>query len=523
MLPSSIKIIGACQNNLKKLDLKVPLNRITAITGLSGSGKTSLAFETLYAEGQRRYVETFSPYARQFMDRMDRPLVKRIEDIPPAIAIDRKSPVRTSRSTVGTMTEITDYVKLVFARMGTLYCDTCGRPVQKDTAQTVWHWIKKLPEGEALFITFPYDVETNSFGDHVATLRQNGFDRIYDESKIIGLDDAPQKRSGKTLHVLVDRLKYKHEERKRIIDSLEMAFNFGKGKITVFTGKEESHPFSDTLFCEFCQQSFQPAIPNLFSFNSPVGACDTCRGFGRVIDIDLDLIIPDPSLSLSQGAIKPWGTWEEHRFEFHDLMAFCQKEGISTSIPYKDLPPGQRKHIIDGHGDFYGVRGFFKWLETKKYKLHVRVYLARYRSYDVCPECGGSRFKPEALRYKVGGRRISDIYAMDVSRALDFFNTLALDHGDEAGQVVLDQVKSRLLFLKNVGVSYLTLDRQSRTLSGGEVQRVALASSLGASLVNTLYLLDEPSIGLHPRDSHRLVGILKTTPGSFKYRGGCGA
>ena len=510
MAYSSIKIIDACQNNLKKLRVEVPLNQITAVTGLSGSGKSSLAFDTLYAEGQRRYVETFSPYARQFMDRMDRPLVKKIEGIPPAIAIDRKDPVRTSRSTVGTMTEVTDYVKLVFARMGVLYCDTCGQPVQKDTPQTVWHWVETQKEDTPLYITYPYQLDEDASANSRDFLKKTGFDRIFTPpGTLTSVDKVGDPKAGEWLYVLVDRVKLNYTERKRIIDSLELAFRFGNGKINLFTGDTTPHAFSDDLFCDDCQKNFQTATHNLFSFNSPVGACGTCRGFGRVIDVDLDLIIPDPSLSIREGAIKPWGSWEDHRFEFHDLLAFCKKMGIPTDIPFKKLSATYRNHIIDGHKDFYGIRGFFRWLEKKKYKMHVRVYLSRYRSYDICPVCRGSRFKPEALRYKVGDKRISDIYAMDVDNVFDFFGSLSLDERNEADMLVLQQVISRLRFLKNVGVGYLTLDRQSRTLSGGEVQRVALASSLGASLVNTLYVLDEPSIGLHPRDTQRLMDILK--------------
>jgi excinuclease ABC subunit A len=507
---TAIKVFGARQNNLKNLNVKIPLHRITAVTGVSGSGKSSLAFDTLYAEGQRRYVETFSPYARQFMDRMDRPQVDRIEGIPPAIAIDRKDPVRTSRSTVGTMTEITDHVKLLFASLADLHCHTCGRPVVQETPETVWERLNSLDEGNKLIISFPYTVSAEDTSETVGkALMKMGFDRYVEKAGIKSIDDWKPVASKSSVDVVVDRLIFRRTERKRIMDSLELAFRFGAGRLVVFCPGKGRSSFSDRLECAHCKIVYPTAQPNLFSFNSPVGACDACKGFGRIIDIDLDLIIPDPSLSLEQGAIKPWGSQKNGREEFWDLMAFCSAKNIPTHVPFSSLSDRQRSEIIDGTEDFYGVRGFFRWLETKTYKMHIRVYLSKYRSYDICNVCNGSRFKPDTLLYRMSGKTIADIYAMNVQNANTFFEAVHISDKDEASLMVLGEIQSRLNYLMDVGLGYLTLDRQSRSLSGGEVQRTALASALGASLVNTLYVLDEPSIGLHPRDTKRLIGILK--------------
>ncbi len=504
-----IHIKGARQNNLKNIHLQIPQNYITVVTGVSGSGKSSLAFDTLYAEGQRRYVETFSPYARQFMDRMDRPQVDSIEKIPPAIAIDRKDPVRTSRSTVGTMTEITDYVKLIFARMAQLYCRRCGQPVQPETPEYIWKRLQNHPAGSELIITFPYFNHADTVDVVRKTLAKSGYDRYFSDGKIRYFEEWEGNEIREVLHVVADRVMLRSSNRTRILDSLEQAIRFGGGSVDVWLPPDEHAAFSDRLECASCNLTYSPPSPNLFSFNSPIGACETCRGFGRTIDMDLDLIIPNPNLSIQEGAIKPWGDLENHRFEFQDLLRFCRRKKIPTDIPFQNLEKNQQKAIIDGTSNYYGIRGFFKWLETKTYKMHVRVFLSRYRSYNVCSDCHGTRFKPETLLYRLNGRDIAQLYADNVIEALDFFQRLTTSTVDEAGRLLLDEVKNRLQYLKDVGLGYLTLDRQSRTLSGGEVQRVALASALGASLVNTLYVLDEPSIGLHPSDNHRLIRILK--------------
>jgi excinuclease ABC subunit A len=509
MKMKSIRVTGARQHNLKNLNIDIPLNRITVVTGVSGSGKSSLAFDTLYAEGQRRYVETFSPYARQFMDRMDRPQVEKIEGIPPAIAIDRKDPVRTSRSTVGTMTEITDYVKLLYARLGELHCRSCGQPVKPETPAHVWDFLKSQSEGAQIVITFPYRLEGSPIKEVRRFLMQMGFDRLYLQGRITHLDEWQPTPHQNVIPVLADRVILRARDRERILDSLELAYRFGGGQLDVWLPPDGHKAFSNQLQCPRCSITYHPPLPNLFSFNSPLGACDTCRGFGRTIGIDLDLIIPDPSRSLAEGAIKPFGSAKDGRMEYDDLVDFCRRRRISTRIPFKRLKAADKKAIIEGTPSYYGVKGLFRWLESRTYKMPVRVFLSRYRSYDICPDCNGTRFKDETLLYRLAGRTIDSVYQSNVLQALDFFDRLTLPRGDEAGRLVRDEVRSRLTYLKDVGLGYLTLDRQSRTLSGGEVQRVALASALGSSLVNTLYVLDEPSIGLHPRDNHRLIRILK--------------
>ncbi len=509
MQSQAIRIKGARQNNLKNLDIEIPLHQLTVITGVSGSGKSSLAFDTLYAEGQRRYVETFSPYARQFMDRMDRPRVKSIQGIPPAIAIDRKDPVRTSRSTVGTMTEITDYTKLLYHRLAQLHCRQCGQPVHSETPGHVWRQLKSEAPGTQAIITFPFAVGDLNAAQVRQTLMQLGFDRIYASFGIKTLAEwQPTPRQNK-IQVITDRVMVRPRDRSRIIDSLELAFRFGEGRLDVWLPPDRRLAFSNTLACAACKIDYPDPIPNLFSFNSPVGACDTCRGFGRTIDIDLDLIVPDDRLSIMEGAVKPFGVPDNGRMEFEDLIDFCHRNAIPVDKPFRRLKKKDRQAIINGTEDYYGIRGFFRWLETKTYKMPVRVFLARYRAYKTCKDCGGTRFKADTRFYKLNRLTIDQVYALNVAEAFDFVNHIQIPAHDDASSLVLDEVRQRLRYLIDVGLGYLTLDRQSRTLSGGEVQRVALASALGSSLVNTLYILDEPSIGLHPRDNHRLLRILK--------------
>jgi len=503
MASSTIRIRGVRQHNLKGFDLDIPLGRLTVITGVSGAGKSSLAFDTLYAEGQRRYVETFSPYARQFLDRMNRPRAERIEGIPPALAIEQGDPVRTSRSTVGTMTEITDYAKLLYARMAVLTCRGCGRPVRKDTAQSIFEAIATMPEGSPVVLTFP----SASNGDPSArekTLRRSGFDRIWKGGEILPLEEG---RGEAILDVVADRLIFRKGDRRRIVDSLETALRAGLGKTDVHAG-ERTLRFSAALQCPVCDIEYRQPTANTFSFNSPAGACPACRGFGRIIDVDMDLVVPDAGKSIRDGAVKPWTGIA--RAEFEDLLAFCRRRRIPVTTPWRDLSEEHRRLVCEGDESFYGVRGFFQWLETKRYKLHVRVFLARYRGYRTCPDCHGTRFQPEVLLWKIGGRSIAELYAMTVEEASRFVGGLAAGPLDEASAQLVGEVGRRLGYLLDVGLGYLTLDRQSRTLSGGEVERVSLTKALGSSLVNTLFVLDEPTVGLHPRDSGRLLRILKS-------------
>jgi excinuclease ABC subunit A len=486
-----IEVVGARQNNLKGINLKLPLGELIVVTGVSGSGKSSLAFDTIYAEGQRRYVETFSPYARQFLDRMDKPKADRIDGIPPAIAIDQTNPVRTSRSTVGTMTELNDHLKLLFARAAQLFCRQCGQPVRRDSAESIY---RQLPEAE-LRITFPVIVPHNFTEQEVRSLlERQGYRHIEQRSPV--------------LEVTQDRVDNVPRNHARIIEALEAALKVGNGRVAVNERK-----FSSDLHCAECDIHYRDPVPNLFSFNSPIGACETCRGFGRTIGIDYDLVIPDDSRTLAGGAIKPWQT-ESYSECQDDLMSFARRRGIPTDVPWRELTGEQRRWVIDGEGrwednKWYGVRRFFDWLETKSYKMHVRVLLSRYRTYVPCKVCGGARLKPDALLWKIAGKTIHDVVLLPIADCSGFFSDLKLPAPfDEATDLLLNEIRTRLRYLVDVGLGYLTLDRQSRTLSGGEVQRVNLTTALGTSLVNTLYVLDEPSIGLHPRDIHRLIGIL---------------
>jgi excinuclease ABC subunit A len=505
-----IRIQGAKQNNLKNINLNIPLNALTVITGVSGSGKSTLAFDILYAEGQRRYVESFSAYARQFLERMDKPDVEGIEGIPPTIAIDQNRPVKTSRSTVGTMTELHDHLKLLFSKIAVLHCKGCHGVVERDTAASVFKRLSSLTEGSPVVLSFPLAFSSSLPWDEVkGGLQRAGFHRLLQDQAIRDLEEiqnAPQDQE--SLEVVVDRFVYRPEGRKRIMDSLEQAFQFGKGRLGLYFPEEgwRREPYSKYLHCAPCDLSYHEPVPNLFSFNSPLGACETCRGFGRVIDIDLDLVIPDPTKSLADGAIKPWTTKPRR---LRRLMEFCARRRIPATQPYQELGEEQKRLIIDGDGDYKGVRGWFRRLERKSYRMHVRVFLSRYRAYLLCPQCQGTRLRPEALYFRIEGKNVAEVNAMSVAEAHRFFHNLKLSgQADQVASLILDEIRRRLSYLVGVGLEYLTLDRQSRTLSGGELGRVDLTTAIGSSLVNTLYVLDEPSIGLHPRDSRRLVEIL---------------
>ena len=509
----AIRIRGARQNNLKDLDLDLPLNELIVVTGVSGSGKSSLVFDTLYAEGQRRYVETFSPYARQFLDRMDKPLVDRIEGIPPAIAIDQTNPVRTSRSTVGTMTELNDHLKVLFARAAVLHCQGCGRPVRRDTPASIQDSLRALSRNNddpPLLLTFPVPIPKNFTETEIrALLSAQGYTRIHE-------------KRGSTLQVVQDRFRWSSVDPARAADAIEAALKVGQGRLDVFPqsaagDKAFAAPwrFSTELHCPDCDISYKDPSPSTFSFNSPIGACETCRGFGRSIGVDYGLVIPDTALSLRQGAIKPWQT-ESYKECQADLMKFARKRSIPVDTAWRDLTDDERAWVIEGDGEWtknvwYGVRRFFAWLETKAYKMHIRVLLSRYRSYTECGACRGARLKADALLWRVGNPRINirELMLMPIDDSRRFFATLELPAPlDQATDLLLREIRARLKYLTDVGLGYLNLDRQSRTLSGGEVQRINLTTALGTSLVNTLFVLDEPSIGLHPRDVDRIVGVM---------------
>jgi excinuclease ABC subunit A len=509
----AIRIRGARQNNLKDLDLDLPLNELIVVTGVSGSGKSSLVFDTLYAEGQRRYVETFSPYARQFLDRMDKPQVDRIEGIPPSIAIDQNNPVRTSRSTVGTMTELNDHLKLLFARAAVLHCSGCGRPVRRDTPASVQQRLGELARESGdppLLLTFPVPIPKEFTEVEIkGLLSAQGYTRIHE-------------KLGRTLQVIQDRFRMSQVEAARAADAIETALKIGQGRIDIYpvgdsAAGDPAAPwrFSTGLHCPDCDVSFKDPSPSTFSFNSPMGACDTCRGFGRSIGVDYGLVIPDPSLSLRQGAIKPWQT-ESYKECQADLLKFARKRAVPIDTAWRDLTDAHRAWVIEGEGEWtknvwYGVRRFFAWLETKAYKMHIRVLLSRYRSYTECRACGGARLKPEALLWRIGdpGMNIRELMLLSIDDCRAFFAALELPALLlEATALLLREIRARLKYLTDVGLGYLNLDRQSRTLSGGEVQRINLTTALGTSLVNTLFVLDEPSIGLHPRDVERIVGVM---------------
>jgi excinuclease ABC subunit A len=514
----TITITGARQNNLKNIDVRIPLNALTVITGPSGSGKSSLAFDVLYAEGQRRYVESFSAYTRQFLDRMDKPQVEHVDGILPAIAISQGNSVKTSRSTVGTMTELHDHLKLLYAKIGVLHCRQCGEPVEPAAAESVATALLRRPPGTRVLITFDVPLSSDlPWSETRLGFQRSGFRRALLGNDTVTIEEI-ETMPPSPLTVVVDRLSVRPDQKPRLVDSIEQAFRFGKGRIALVFPDDPHRvePFSQGLECPRCRIAYREPTANLFSFNSPLGACEECRGFGRIIDLDLDLVIPDGRKSIASGAVKPWST-KATEWERDELLHFCARRGIATDVAWDDLPVEQRQLIVDGEPKirgrslgFHGIRGWFRWLEGRTYKMHVRVFLARYRSYRLCPACQGGRLQPEALLYRVGGRNVVEVQRMSVGAASAFFAELQLGPShEETAHLILAEIRNRLRYLLEVGLDYLTLDRPSRTLSGGELARVDLTTAVGSSLVNTLYILDEPSVGLHPRDSQRLVRILK--------------
>jgi len=537
-----VEIRGARQNNLKGIDVDLPLGKLTVVTGPSGSGKSSLAFETIYAEGQRRYVETFSPYMRQFLDRMDKPRVDDVRGIPPAIAIEQSNPVKSSRSTVGTMTEINDYLKLLWSKIAQAFCPSCRREIRPETAQSIAEQLLGDCNGKNVLITFWIAVSARTqpreFFDF---LQQQGYLRIWINKKIERVDAEPKiKRLGTRVQVIQDRIAINSENRARLVEAIEIALRFGKGKINVIPTTEsiehrsnpqsatrnpksaiEELPFSTGWHCAHCDLDIRPPTAGLFSFNNPLGACPECRGFGRTIGIDLNKAIPDRSLTIKQGVVRVFRGAEFGESQ-KDLLRACAREEIDINVPFEELPKADQEFVIEGekrsadysdedyeNDRWYGVRGFFRWLESKTYKMHVRVLLSRYRAYTTCPRCKGGRFQPETLNYKILSARnfltLPEFAALPISEARNFLSKIGVAPNDSAAEMLRNEICARLNYLCEVGVGYLTLDRSTRTLSGGEVQRVNLTTCLGASLVNALFVMDEPSVGLHPRDVGRLV------------------
>jgi excinuclease ABC subunit A len=511
-MPAFIDARGVRVHNLKGIHVRIPTGALVVITGVSGSGKSSLAFDTLYAEGQRRYVESLSVYARQFLERMEKPAVESIDGICPAIAIRQRTPSRNPRSTVATATEIHDHLRLLFGRIGRTFCDHCGQQVVADSADDAATQVLTKPEGTRVLVAFPWDPGDLPPGEAFDRLRQRGYRRLLRGASVVTLDDegvpdaAP---GGEPWAVVLDRITLGPDAASRLTQSLETAFAEGAGRALVQVMDGETLRFSSLFECARCHRAFAPPQPRLFSFNSPFGACPVCHGFGNLIEVDTDLVVPDKSRSLAKGAIEPWNK-PHYKGLQAELKRFARRRGIPVDRPWSDLDEAHRRAVFEGDEEFQGVLGFFRWLEAKKYKVQVRVFLSRYRGYQECHACGGSRLRPDALRVRVGGRSIQEVCALSVREARIFLGGLTLE-GEEAvvAAKVLGELERRLRLMAEVGLDYLTLDRPFGTLSGGEAQRIALATAVGTGLRGTLYVLDEPSVGLHPRDTERLIGILK--------------
>jgi excinuclease ABC subunit A len=544
MSNESIVVRGARVHNLKNIDFEIPHNQLTVVTGVSGSGKSSLAFDTIYAEGQRRYVESLSAYARQFLERIEKPDADLIDGIAPAVAIRQKNTTRNPRSTVATATEIYDYLRLLYARIARTFCINCGQEVQKDTVDEVADRILSLGDGARVQVLFPLQApakppdadkakdrrpaksvksrknparaaEDSLLKERLFELRKRGFNRLYQNGQIFEFS-TPESlldlNFAEPVYVIVDRISVAPEARTRIVDAVEQGYREA-GEVLFETAPRDGEApqrlrFSQRFECKNCGIRYDEPEPRLFSFNNPYGACPKCQGFGNTIDFDLNLVIPDKSLTLAQGAVEPW-TKPKYKPLATEMKRYARSAGVPLDVPWADLTPEQQSWVIQGDEKFWGVRGFFEHLERKKYKLHVRVFLSRYRGYSTCSECRGLRLRTEARQVKISGKDICQVSAFTVEQATRFFADLKLTREEsDIAEKLLEEIRDRLRFLNDVGLEYLTLDRLASTLSGGEAQRIQLATSLGSRLVGTLYVLDEPSIGLHSRDTDRLVTIL---------------
>jgi len=512
-----IIVKGARVHNLKNIDVVIPRNKLTVITGVSGSGKSSLAFDTIYAEGQRRYVESLSSYARQFLERMDKPDVDYMHGISPAMAIQQKTTSSNPRSTVGTSTEIYDYVRLLFARVGKTISPVSGKQVQKDTTETIIKELfAELDEKTKFYVLFPIELrEGRKMEEQLTVLKEKGLVRlidIRDESMVdlSGDEYNPKKIKPATHRVLVDRLAIKKDDqtRSRIADSIETAYREGNGRCTIKIRDGKEYKFSERF--ERDGMEFVEPTPQMFSFNNPFGACDTCEGFGRVSGIDEDLVIPDHDRTIRGGAVAPFDTPKFSKY-LRDFVREAAKDQLPIDVPYKDLDKQTRRILWQGRGNYSGIHGFFEEVKRQFYKVHMRVLYSRYRGYSRCPDCEGYRVRKDALYIKVGELHIGEVTEMTIGHARTFFEELELSifEMEVAGQIIYE-IRKRLKYLDEVGLDYLTLDRLTNTLSGGESQRISLANSLGSSLIGSLYVLDEPTIGLHPRDNDRLIRILKS-------------
>ncbi len=493
-----IKIRGLSIHNLKSLDLDIPLGTFVTITGPSGAGKSSLALDTLYAESQSRYVETFSPYVRQLMERRPRPPARLIENLPAAIAIGQSNPVRSARSTVASLSDITHPAKLLYWRMATLHCPNCQQPVQREGFESVAAFLKKknVEHGYATITALVSD-------PNPSRLEEQGYFRFLIDGKVERLEESAFIPN--PVEIVIDRFDLQKVDRKRLFDACKQGFSIGTGMIRLHLPDGTTAPFSSSFHCPRCDRWFDEPVPDLFSFNSPSGACAECQGFGRIMDIDWNLVIPDPSKSIAAGCIRPFENWKDERYE---LLAWCEKEGIDVERPWQDLPEEAKQDIIFGRGDWYGIKAVFDYLESKRYKPHVRMLLSKYRAYLTCPRCLGAKFRPETLWYRISGKSVADFYALDITGAAHWMETLKAVARDEAAKALVEDIHAKLVTLERAGLGYLTLDRQSRTLSGGEVARISLAKALSSRLTETLFVLDEPTVGLHPNDTKKLVGLL---------------
>ena len=507
-----IEIVGARSHNLKNIDCRIPRGKITIITGVSGSGKSTLAFDTLFAEGQRRYIESLSTYARQFLEKMDRPDVEAIHGIPPAIAIEQKNTVKNARSTVGTASEIYDYFRLLLARIGEVFCPECHIKVSGDTVESVVEQILDQYQGLKIFILSPVSLDDGQGRElKVRDLIKNGYYRIWEEGTILDLTSLQPSEIERRemISLLIDRLIAEDKERSRLSEAIQRGFQQGNGKIEVVTEHGEKFTFNRSFSCNRCGRNFSEPEPLLFSFNNPLGACPACQGFGRIIGIDWQKAIPDPKKTLKARPFAPWNTPAyEDLYEY--LWDACRRYKIPVQKPFEELLPHQKEILLNGKGEFIGLKGFFEWMEGKRYKVHYRVFLSKYRAYTPCPNCHNTRLKPEALNVLIAGKNIAELCDMPISDLQFFFKNLPIrDFQKKVGERLLKEINDRIGFMVDVGLAYLTLSRQTRTLSSGEYQRITLARSLGSALTETLYVLDEPSIGLHARDTHRLLQSLQ--------------
>ena len=514
--PPALRIEGARQNNLKNISVEIPHDRLTVVTGVSGSGKSSLAFDTLFAEGQWRYIESLSTYARMFLERIDRPDVDRIEQIRPAVALEQKNPVRTARSTVGTATEIYDYLRLLYAKVGRVYCAACGAPAASHSAATIADALLAEHAGARALVTFPLPVAAGAAPAEVwAALTRRGFARVRVDDTIVDLAAPPPATlTTPEIEVVLDRVVLAADARARLVDSLETALREGGGRVTVDVVGAARRAFTEEFRCGACGAALERPQPLLFSFNHPLGACAECKGFGNVLRYDESLVVPDRALSLGAGAVEPW-THPSGKWYQRELVRAARRAGVDLDVPWERLGERERRLVYEGEGKFPGINGFFEEIESYRYKLHVRVFLSRYRTQSPCPVCAGARLKPSALAVKVAGLTISEFTALTIERAAAALESLELTAWEAAvGREILRQLSAKLTFLLRVGLGYLTLGRQTRTLSGGEAQRINLANQLGSQLVGTLYVLDEPSIGLHARDTARLADLCRELAGA---------